>query len=116
MADLAQPTLGNTLGVAQDVSTTPPTLVNGNTITTSINGVPLPVSYVTNGGAVTGIIVQAGVVDNQPCTIVNIAANSVTMAAVGTSNVADGTSAVIAALTRMNLVWSATQAKWYHGN
>jgi len=68
----------------------------------------------TTAGAVTGVILTAGTVDGQEITLINTSANSITFAAVGTSNVADGVSAVIAANRSLSLVWSATAAKWYH--
>jgi hypothetical protein len=43
----------------------------------------------------------------------NTSANSITFAAAGTSNVSNGTSAVIAANTAMKLVWDATGSRWY---
>lgn len=70
----------------------------------------------TTAGAVTGVIVAAGTVSGQKLVLINTSANSITMAAAGTSNVADGTSAVIAALTRMTLYWDVLSARWYHGN
>jgi hypothetical protein len=88
-----------------------PTLVNGNTI--AIGALPSGQILVTNGGAVTGIILGVGLVDGQEVTIVNISANSITFAAAGTSHVADGTSDVIAALTARTYVWSALQSLWY---
>jgi hypothetical protein len=72
--------------------------------------------YLTTGGAVTGVILSAGTIDGQECVLVNTSANSITFATAATSNVADGTSAVIAANTRMSLTWSQTAARWYHGN
>ena len=70
----------------------------------------------TTAGAVTGVILTAGTYDGQELVLVNTSANSITFAAAGTSNVANGVSAVIAALTRMTLVWDATSARWYQGN
>ncbi len=75
-----------------------------------------PVLRLTTGGAVTGVILTAGSISGQQVVLINTSANSITFAAAGTSNVADGTSAVIAANTRMTLVWDATAARWYHGN
>lgn len=109
MADLF--TAGN-----PPTQTAVPTLATSGTIATSNNGVVIPKQEVTTGGAVTGIILGAGIVDGQQCVVINQSANSITFAAVGTSNVADGVSAVIAATTRATFVWSAQAAKWYHGN
>jgi L-threonylcarbamoyladenylate synthase len=64
-------------------------------------------------GAATGVILTAGTYDGQELTLFNNSANSITFAAVGTSNVANGTSAVIAANTGMTLVWSVSDLKWY---
>lgn len=91
---------------------TPPanqTLTNSATIT-------LPVGInkvVDNGGAVTGIILTAGLYDGQIINIINAAAASVTFAASGTSNVADGTSAVIAANRAITLIWDLGTSLWY---
>lgn len=94
---------------------TPPanqTLTNGATIT-------LPVGInkvVDNGGAVTGIILTAGLYDGQIINIINAAAASVTFAAASTSNVADGTNAVIAANRAISLIWdsgTAPSGMWY---
>jgi hypothetical protein len=84
---------------------------NGSTIDTSVAGV-IPVNP---AAAVTGVILEAGTVDGQMITIVNRAAgaNSVTFAAAGTSNVADGTSSVIAGLTARRYVWDSTAARWF---
>lgn len=98
--------------IANNLASTPPanqTLTNDATIT-------LPtgcVKVVDNGGAVTGIILTAGVVDGQILHIVNAAAATVTFAASGTSNVADGTSAVIAANRAISLIWDSGTSLWY---
>lgn len=89
------------------------TLANGNTVTLPTSGFN---KLVTNAGAVTGILMTAGAFDGQVVVLINNTANSITFAAVGTSLVADGVSAVIAANTRMTLVYDATSLKWYHGN
>jgi len=68
------------------------------------------------GGAVTGVIMPVGVEDGQVVDLINLSASSITFATAATSRVADGTSAIIAALTRMTLVWDVTSARWYHGN
>jgi hypothetical protein len=83
---------------------------NGQTITLPVSNSKL----LTNNGAYTGIILTAGTVDGQQLTLINNTANSVTFAASGTSNVADGVSAVIAANRAMYFEWSATAALWFH--
>ena len=69
----------------------------------------------STAGAVTGITMPAGQVDQQEVTLFNESANTITFAAVGTSRVADGTTAVIAANQGMRLVWNAQAAtpSWY---
>jgi hypothetical protein len=92
-------------------SATAPAITNGATITTTGVGV----ARVAPGGAVTGIILQAGVFPGQEVWVVNeaAAANSVTFAAAGTSGVADGASAAIAGLTARKLVWDGSTSLWY---
>lgn len=85
-------------------------IASSGTITTA----GLDQSRVTTSGAVTGVILQAGTYANQAVTVVNESANSITFAAVGTSNVADGVSAVIAANRMMIFRWDASTSKWYH--
>lgn len=87
-------------------------LATGNTITLPTGGDTKPLT--ATGGAVTGIILTAGTVDGQKLTLFNKeASNSITFAAAGTSNVADGTSAVIAALRAMTLIWDQVSSRWY---
>ena len=68
----------------------------------------------TEAAAATGVILTPGVSDGQLLTLINTSgANSITFAASGTSNVALGTGASIAALSKLILQWSATQSLWY---
>lgn len=60
-----------------------------------------------------GVIVQVGAYPGQRLCIINNSANTLTMAAVGTSNVANGTGCVISALAAVDLVWNALDSKWY---
>lgn len=92
------------------VSATAATIATNGTISTA----GLDQSRVTTAGAVTGVILQAGTYANQAVVVVNESANSLTFAVVGTSNVADGTSAVIAANRMMVFRWDASTSKWYH--
>lgn len=73
------------------------------------------VAYDPNGASRTGVIVQTGLRDGQKLTILNIAdaAETVTMAASGTSHVAFGTSCVIARYQAVELTWNAATALWY---
>jgi len=65
-------------------------------------------------GNVTGVIMQAGTIVGQECVVTNESAFTVTFAVVGTSNVADGVSAVIAANRCMFFKWDSSVSKWYH--
>lgn len=96
--------------IADLESATAVVITNGNTITS--NG--LRTSRVNPGGAVTGLILQKGSYQGQQITVINESASSVTFAVVGTSFVADGASAVIAALTQKTFFWDTSTAVWYH--
>jgi hypothetical protein len=82
----------------------------------TIATVGLGVSRVAPAGAVTGVILQAGTYQGQPCVVINesAAASTVTMAVAGTSNVADGASCVIAGLTQKTFIWDTGTSLWYH--
>lgn len=90
-------------------SGTVPTIANGGTITPNDYGI----SVVTTGGAVTGAIVAVGTYPGQMLVIVNNSANTITMAAVGTSNVAAGVAAIVPATGALLLVWNPLDSKWY---
>jgi hypothetical protein len=98
-------------GKAPIISATSPDPGAGGTIATT----GLNVSLVTPASARTGCILQAGTFNGQEITVVNqSASNSITMAASGTSNVADGTSDVIAALKAALFRWvGGTTNLWY---
>jgi|SRR6266699_999373 len=95
--------------VLAPVSGTVPSIATSGTINTA----GLGFSRVTTAGAVTGVILQAGTQQGQQVVVVNTSANSITFAVVGTSNVADGTSDVIAALTSARYSWIGTS--WSRG-
>lgn len=99
---------GGTVCLGQ--SATAPALATSGTITTAGVGE----ARVAPTGNVTGVILQAGTVAGQQCEVVNESAFTVTFAIVGTSNVADGTSAVIAANRKMSFTWDSATSKWYH--
>lgn len=86
-------------------------VATSGTITTSGVGV----ARVAPAGAVTAVVLQAGVYPGQEVTVVNeaVAANTVTFAAAGTSNVADGTGDAIAGLTARTFVWDSSTSLWY---
>lgn len=83
---------------------------NGQTITSVIYSGAVEV---TNAGAFTGLILGFGGVSGQLITIVNVGTGSMTFAASGTSNVADGASDVIAVNTAATYRWSAAKSLWY---
>lgn len=101
-----------TLPASFGQSATAPVITNGTTIATS--GVS-SVARVAPGGAVTGIILQAGTRDGQVCWVVNesTGASTVTMAAAGTSHVADGVTTVIAGLRSACFVYDTSASLWF---
>lgn len=86
-----------------------PVIVNGSTIATFATGA----ARVAPAGNVTGIILAAGTEGAQVVLVVNASAFTVTFAAAGTSNVADGTSSVISANRCALFVWDVSTARWY---
>lgn len=90
-------------------SSTAPVITNGTTIATATVGT----ARVAPAGAVTGIILAAGTVAGQTVAVINESANTVTFAAPGTSNVADGTGAVIAGSRAMAFLWDSQTNLWY---
>jgi hypothetical protein len=97
--------------IAVGQSSSSPAVANNGTINTAGIGV----SRVNPAGAVTGIILQAGVYTGQVVWVVNeaVAANTVTFAVAGTSNVADGVGSVIAGLNARQFVWDSGAARWF---
>lgn len=91
---------------------TVPAFVTGNTVTHNGCGVAIVNPSTT---AATGAIVQAGTVHGQHLTIINIgtATGTITMAAAGTSNVANGTGCIISVLAAIDLRWNALDSRWY---
>ena len=85
------------------------TLATSGTITHNNSGV----AKVTNAGAITANIIQAGSYDGQYLTVTNEGTGSITMAVAATSNVLSGTGAVIAALGAATFVWNTTNARWH---
>jgi hypothetical protein len=81
----------------------------------TINTAGLSVARVSPAAARTGVILQAGSAPGQEVTIINeaAAATSITFAAAGTSNVADGVSDVLAGLNARTFVWDSVTALWY---
>lgn len=84
------------------------------TVTVTIN---LPTAgfnkQVTAAGALTGVILAPGIADGQTINVINTSTFSITFAASGVSNVADGALAIIPALRAMIFVWVTSAALWY---
>lgn len=85
--------------------------ITGGTITTA--GVVVAIS--NPAGAITGVIMAPGTVDGQIVVVINAAAaaNTITMAAAATSNVANGVATVLTGLRAHVFVWSAATSLWY---
>jgi Pectate lyase superfamily protein len=85
-------------------------LSNGSTISTA----GVAVVRVSSAANVTGIILEAGSPDGQLVWVVNTTGFSVTFAAAGTSNVADGTSGVIPPYGSRLYTWDdVVTSLWY---
>lgn len=97
-------------GGGLDVTATAPVNVNGDTIPTTSD-----IARSAPAGAITGVILQAGTANGQRVTVVNesAAANTITFAAAGTSNVADGVTTVIPGLRASTFWWNASTGRWY---
>lgn len=98
--------------VEAEATGTVQTLSTGNTITTvATQGV----ARVTAAAAVTGIILAAGSFSGQSLVVIHegAAANTITFAASGTSNVADGNSDVITGPSARRFIWDSVTALWY---
>lgn len=95
-------------------SATAAALASSGTITTS--GPPqVAIARLAPTAAVTAVVMQKGTTPGQECWVVNEAAqaNSVTMAASGTSNVAGGVNDVIPGLQGRLYVWDDQTTLWY---
>lgn len=84
----------------------------------TINPGPNYTTRVAPAAAVAGVILAKGAYPGQECAIINesVAASTVTFAAAGTSNVADGVGSVIAGLTAKAFVWDSVTQLWYREN
>lgn len=90
-------------------SSTAAVITNGSTIATAA----LASTRVNPAANVTGIILEAGSQASQVVVVLNESAFTVTFAASGTSNVADGTSSVISAKRCAMFVWDSSTSLWY---
>jgi hypothetical protein len=109
-----QPLINGALATAQ--SSSAPVITNGNTINTAGVGV----ARVAPGGAVTGIILQAGTTPGQVVTVINesAAANTITWNTTpATANIADSaTEGNIPGLTARTYCWDSSTSLWYRCN
>jgi hypothetical protein len=94
--------LGRNAGAAVAIAT-------GGTIDTT----GMSIRRLTNGLAVTGVILEAGTKAGQVVVIVNAGSGTITFATSGTSNVAYGTSAVIQAGAAAMFVWDDVSSLWF---
>lgn len=110
-ATTTQPSGGALIGQVTPASATPTTIAGSGTITHN----NCPVAFVTTAAAVTGVILQAGTQNGQQLIIAHAgsAANTITFAASGTSNVAGGTAVVITGPRSVTLTWNARTSLWY---
>ncbi len=90
-------------------SGTTPTLAGSGTITHNNCGVV----KVTNAGNISGNIIQAGQYDGQLLIVLNEGSGTITMAVAATSNVLQGTNAIIPATSAAIFVWNATNSRWH---
>lgn len=96
--------------LATGQSSTTPDPGNNGTITTANIGL----ARVTPAANRTGLILQAGTVAGQKCTVNNNSASfTLTFAASGTSHVAQGASLTIAANGKYDFSWDSVAALWY---
>lgn len=100
-----------TVGMVGKASAAAATIATSGTISTA----GLSQSRVTAGAAVTGVIMQPGTVADQRCLVVceQAAANTITFAVAGTSNVAGGTTVSLAGLAAHQFAWDAGTSLWY---
>jgi len=96
--------------LAPTVSATAVAIAASGTIATA----GIDVSRVAPTGNVASIVLASGTVTGQTCQVVNESAFTVTFAASGTSHVADGVSAIIAANRKMDFTWDGGTSLWYH--
>jgi hypothetical protein len=82
---------------------------NGQTIFTAY----LQQNKLTGGGGFTGEIMSPGAFDGQTITLINPGAGTLTFAAAGTSHVAQGVAAVLAANVPRTFTWVAADSLWY---
>lgn len=90
---------------------------NGTIIAPAFTGSPpkqLSAVIFTLTGSKTGIILAAGTIDGQELTIMVDGAFTITFAASGTSNVADGVASVVGPNAAARFKWSQLNALWYH--
>lgn len=96
------------------VSASAPTVTASGTISTA--GIR-QARVVASTTSATALVLQAGTIDGQEITVVNLAttgANSLTFAASGSSNVADGATTVVSGLRCATYRWDKGTSLWYH--
>lgn len=96
--------------ITSQESASAPALASSGTITTAGIGS----ARVAPTANVTAVVMGTGTKAGQEVVVINQSAFSITMAASGTSHVANGTSAVIAANRCMFAKWDSVTSLWYH--
>lgn len=94
--------------IAVQSGTAPATATSGTIATAGLGA-----SAVNPAGNITGVILQAGTQPGQQVTVINQSAFTITFAAAGTSNVADGVSDVIPATSARAYTWDSLTSLWY---
>lgn len=86
-------------------------IANSSTISTASGGI----ARCTAAAACTAVVMQAGTKTGQTVVVINesAAANTITFAAAGTSNVAGGTTVSLQGLAAHLFVWDAGTSLWY---
>lgn len=89
----------------------PAAIANSSTIATANGGI----ARCTVAAACTAVVMAAGTKTGQTVVVINesAAANTITFAAQGTSNVAGGTTVSLAGLAAHLFVWDAGTSLWY---
>ena len=94
------------IGTAQTISVAAAQTINTNAgVVQNINN--------TSGGNLTATILQAGTIPYQQIEVMNANGYTITFDVAATSNVADGASDVIPALTSRKFTWNAGLSRWY---
>lgn len=107
LADTGLALTEKSMAVAQS-ATAPATGIGGTIATANLGS-----SRTNPAGNITGVILEAGTRAGQMCFVANEANFTITFAVAATSNVADGVTGVIPALTGRLFVWNSSNSRWH---